>query len=72
MWYKDKRVSSGEYRNTTVRKEHVQGGSKVFQESKTKDMGMSDVYDVRGYRQEHKLKKDTSNQGKSWLGSKLN
>ena len=46
LWYKDERVSSGEYSNSTVRKQHVQGGSKAFKKSKTKDVHVNDVDNV--------------------------
>ena len=46
LWHKDGRVSSGEYSNITVRKEYMQGGSKAFEESKTKDVDVSDVNNV--------------------------
>ena len=41
LWYE--RLSSGEYSNSSERKEHVQGGSKAFEESNTKDVDVSDV-----------------------------
>ena len=41
--YKDERVSSGEYSYSTVRKKDVQGCNKALEESKTKDVDVSDV-----------------------------
>ena len=41
--YKDDRVSSGEYSYSTVRKKDVQGCNKALEESKTKDVDVSDV-----------------------------
>ena len=40
--YKDERVSSGEYSYSTVRKKDVQGCNKALEESKTKDVDVSD------------------------------
>ena len=41
--YKDERVSSSEYSYSTVRKKDVQGCNKALEESKTKDVDVSDV-----------------------------
>ena len=46
LWYKCEHVPSGEYSNSTVRKEHAQEGNKTFEESKIKDVDVSDVDDV--------------------------
>ena len=47
LWYKEKCISSGKYRNSTVRKEQVQGGNKAFQGSNMKDVDVNDVDDVK-------------------------
>ena len=47
LYCNEKSVVLGKYSNSIVKKENVQGGNKAFEESKVKDVDMSDVDDMK-------------------------